>query len=147
MCASEEECSCPHADRACRGFDSSRSRQRTGRQNLARRYRWKVISDRVCRLAPRRRASAVPTPSQFGQRLASSRPEHQTVRSPIAAKRLKQLAKTDIAGYRFDVLRSGRFRRQPAPQSDKHFAPASTPAKSIFDLSLFVLAVTGAIFG
>jgi len=35
----------------------------------------------------------------------------------------------------------------PAPLSPRNiFAPASTPAKSVFGLSLFVLAVTGAIF-
>jgi cytochrome c oxidase subunit 2 len=51
-------------------------------------------------------------------------------------------------GLLLHCLGTGSF-AQPAPQSrypTDIFAPASTPASSIFDLSLFVLAVTGGIF-
>ena len=48
---------------------------------------------------------------------------------------------------RLRLLFNGSFCRRAPPLSPTNiFAPASTPAKSIFGLSLFVLAVTGAIF-
>jgi hypothetical protein len=44
------------------------------------------------------------------------------------------------------LMASLRFGKSEKPSAPNMFRPASTPAESIFHLSLFVLVITGVIF-